>query len=364
MGMVTPAGSGTEPLWTLVREQKSYFDKGLGFLSQNRVETLAESISLQSIEAAMKQAGWTSLRPDDGVILATTTGEALTWEKGMVSFIRREISGDKFFPDFQLLPLGSLLTSLSQKIGFQGRTQLLTTACAAGVHAVATASHWIRTGRVKRCLVGGVEALCSLTVQGFKSLQLLSEQPCRPFDTGRTGINLSEGAAFLCLESDPRHTPLAEIRGGGFSLDAYHMTSPDPEGKGSQRALRQALAQAGISAREVDWVHAHGTGSLHNDIAESIAIATIFREAGLNTPPVTSTKGTHGHFLGATGVIETALVVESLLRQEILPTTNFQSAGDKIEIPVVRNAKKTELRHVLKNVLGFSGSNGALVVSK
>lgn len=362
MGTLTPAGIGTGVLWEMARDQRSFLEKGMGHLTPPTKGHLAESICLSTIRAALEQAGWERLNASDGLILATTTGEAPYWEQGMISFIKHEINGAAFFPRFRLLPLGALLTGLSRELGFEGRSQLVTTACAAGIHAVALATLWVRSGLVKRCLVGGVEALCTLTTMGFKSLQLLSDQPCRPFDKNRQGINLSEGASFLCVESDPQRAPLAELLGGGYSLDAHHMTAPHPEGQGSLQALRQALQQSGVVPAEIDWIHAHGTGSLHNDLAESKAIESLFN--GAPVPPVSSTKGTHGHFLGATGVIETALVIESLRRQQCLPTTGLETQDPAITLPVLRSAEKRRLNFALKNVLGFGGTNGALVVGR
>jgi 3-oxoacyl-(acyl-carrier-protein) synthase len=365
IGLLSPAGTGTHALWELTKVKGTYIKEGLGRLDLNlkENESLAEHIALAAATDAMKQAGWYSLKSADGFILATTTGRAIEWENGLMRFIKKEVSADSFRPHFSLIPLGDILEAIAGHLNFNGRSQLVTTACAAGLHAITLATLWIRSGLTDRCLVGGVEVLCALTQKGFSSLQLLSSKQCKPFDVNRSGLNLAEGGAFLCLESNPSGDEkiLAEIEGTGASMDAYHMTAPEPEGRGSWMALTAALKQANLHPSEVDWVHAHGTGSAHNDLAESRAIKKIFDDIPI--PPVSSTKGTHGHFLGATGIIEAALIIESIQRQEILPTTAFTDRDPVIDLPVVQTSiPNRRLKHVLKNTLGFGGTNGAVVL--
>jgi 3-oxoacyl-(acyl-carrier-protein) synthase len=366
MGMVTPAGRGVVPLWEMCREQTTFIDEGLGRcldIKASPDSSIAEQMALLSIYDAMENAGWSELNVRDGFVLATTTGLACQWERGLIQFIQKQLSEDAFSRHFALVPLGNILQILEKKLNFPGRTQLVTTACAAGIHAISVACLWLRSGLVDRCLVGGVEALCELTCEGFRSLQLLSKSRCRPFDAHRTGINLAEGGAFLCLETEPSRAPLAIIEGTGSSLDAYHMTSPEPQGKGCLRAIGAALENADLHPDQIDWIHAHGTGSLHNDRAEAAAIESLFSTT-LTIPPVTSTKATHGHFLAATGIVEVALIVESLQRQQLLPTANYESCDPNFALPILTSAPHRKLQKVLKNTLGFGGSNGALVVSK
>ncbi len=357
--MLTGAGEGSAALWESVVEKRQLTTNGFGELGET-----AEAIALNCADQAMKMAGWARLNSDDGFILATTTAQAPLWENDLVTVLRRgpEREGEPLPPSLNKLPLGDFTATLARHWAFTGRTQLVTSACAASIHALGLASSWLRSGKVKRCLVGGTEVLCTLIRSGFESLQLISKSPCKPFDSNRTGINLSEGGAFLCLESAPNAKPIGQILGHGSSLDAYHPTSPHPQGQGSVRAIQRALEMAALSPSQIDWVHAHGTGSLHNDQAEALAIQSVF--SGVAIPPVTSTKGTHGHFLGATGIIEVALVVESLRRQVALPTTGFVSVDPKVVLPVLAWPQSQKIDFVLKNVLGFGGTNGALVVAR
>lgn len=331
----------------------SYIENGFG-----RLDHPTDSLAIDCARDALALAGVCELGDRDGLILATTTGNAMEWEPGLIAFIE---GNQKTFPQFPLLPLGTLLEQLANSLNFRGHRQLVTSACAAGIHAITIAAEWVRSGRVDRCLVGGTERLCQLVREGFDSLKLLTRDRCRPFDLRRSGINLAEGAAFLLLDSKPNSRTLGRIGGSGASLDSHHMTAPHPEGEGSLSAMKEALEKSGLSPSDVDWIHAHGTGSRQNDQSESIAIGRLFD--GHPTPPVTSTKGAHGHFLAATGIVEVQLVLESIRRGRILGTTGFSDVDPELVLQVQRESKELSIRHVLKNILGFGGSNGALVVS-
>jgi 3-oxoacyl-(acyl-carrier-protein) synthase len=203
-------------------------------------------------------------------------------------------------------------------------------------------------------------------VEGFRSLQLLSNEACRPFDQNRSGINLSEGAGFLTLEAHDQNavypkTSRAFISGFGFSTDAYHMASPQPEGKGSLKAMSLALAAAELKPEAVSWVHAHGTGSKANDQAEGHAVKDLF--AGVKAPPVTSTKWIHGHALAASGTIETILCIEAMKKNLILKTDGLSEIDPEIRVNHPAEILRGPVQHVLKNTLGFGGNNAALVIS-
>ncbi|RYZ76672.1 MAG: beta-ketoacyl-[acyl-carrier-protein] synthase II, partial [Proteobacteria bacterium] len=220
---------------------------------------------------------------------------------------------------------------------------------------------------VKRCLVGGVEVLSPLTVEGFKSLQLLSTTAAHPFDEARKGINLSEGAGFLILEAEEsKQSPsLAQIAGFGLTTDAFHMTGPHPEGEGCFNAMAQAVSKAGLKPSDISWVHAHGTGSDLNDLSEGRAIAKYFGiSPQLSSPQVSSTKFSHGHALGASGALETILCIESLRRQTILKSGGLEKQDSRIPIEIVKESRSFPLKHILKNTLGFGGINAALVLSR
>lgn len=360
LGAVTCLGSSVDELWSRTRRDQSGIVAGLGrvvdpeFAGGNR----ALKFSLRAAREAMNQAGWSELGPSDGLIFATTTGFFLQWDRAFTSFVNKDLGLPEFREKFLNQPLAELNRQLSLELGQPGASTLVSSACSASTQAIGLGAMWIASGRVKRCLIAGVEVLCDLTCEGFRSLQLLSSGPATPFDRARSGINLSEGAAFLCLEGGTGG--LARVSGSGFSTDAYHMTGPHPEGEGSYRAMKRALMVAGVSPGDVDWVHAHGTGSQQNDMAEGLAVSRLFEE---HRPYVSSTKWLHGHALGASGALESVLLVRALSEGVILKTRGLVNPDEKIPVRHPEIDLNIRARHVVKNTLGFGGTNAAVVIS-
>ena len=323
-------------------------------------------IARHAIDAAMLEAGWPRLGKDDGLIIATTVGQIPLWEKDLTQYISRHIDEREFGRRIIHQSLGSIVEAVARSLNFDGKSLLVTSACSASTQAIGLAAHWIRQGRVKRCLVGGTEVLSRLTIEGFRSLQLLSPQTCRPFDQNRQGINLSEGAAFFCLEpgsQDLGDRAIADVTGVGFSTDAYHMAAPHPEGRGSYEAMRLAIDSAGLRPSDIDWVHAHGTGSKANDQSEGAAIHQLFGTDDREGPWVSSTKALHGHALGASGAIEVALCLQAMRKKTVLRTIGLTTPDPMIQVRHPHGNLACEIRHIVKNTLGFGGNNAALVLS-
>ena len=369
LGAVHAFGRGVDKLWNAALSGEAGCRYGFGripreLLAPSTGQTEALSFALLAAREAMELAGWRSetMRPERcGLILGTTTGQASAWESATISYLREGKDAELLADRFRANPLGLLAADLAAALSFLGPRQTIASACCASTEAIGIAAHWIATGKVDRCLVGGVELLCELTISGFRSLQLVSDAPCRPFDAARAGINLSEAAAFLCLEKSGAERALAEIRGFGIAGDAHaHMTAPHPEGDGLARAITGALRMAGLEASEIGWIHGHGTGSRHNDIAESKAVQKIFYPS---LPPVTSTKAVHGHALGAAGALESVLVCRALGEQLLLPSHGLENQDPEIGIPVQRKAERRPFRHALKNTLAFGGVNACLAFS-
>jgi 3-oxoacyl-[acyl-carrier-protein] synthase-1 len=367
LGAYTCAGRSASELWDHAFRGESGIQDGVGRIADaikgEEAQGVARTTFFAALAAreAMRNAGWDRLLPDDGLIFATTTGRIPAWESPLVDHLRGRLSPAEFSEVFRSQPLGSALEALKIEIGFQGRTLLVSSACSAATQALAFGAMWIRQKRVKRVLVVGAEVLCNLTLAGFNSLQLLAKDGARPFDRDRAGINLSEGAGALCLE-ESSDLALATLSGYGLSTDGYHMTSPHPEGRGSYRAMRRALETAAVRPDEISWVHAHGTGSKANDSAEGAALAHLFSEVA-SAPYVTSTKRIHGHALGASGAIEAVLCVEAIRHGILLPTAGLVNADGGIKVRHVSAPTKAPIRHVLKNTLGFGGTNASLVFS-
>lgn len=379
-GLVSCVGITPSKLWESALSDKSGIQNGLGRVTEDSLSKIQSLTShlwsgappnkallmpTYALDQALKASdGPDHLCADDGLIIATTTGQITVWDQALIRYLRKEIPGAEFEKAFEQQPLGSLLDGLARLFAFSGSSLLVTSACSAATQAIALGCQWVRMGKVKRCFVGGTEILCDLTIEGFKCLQLLSEQPASPFDAGRSGINLSEGAGFLCLSASPGERPLARLLGSGMSSDGYHMTAPHPDGLGSLRAMRAALEMANLTPGEISWVHAHGTGSKHNDAAESKAIEQLFGES---MPWVSSTKWVHGHALGASGAIESILCIQALNESTILRTGGLVNPDSDIKLrhPMRHlQAKRGELEHILKNTLGFGGVNASLVISK
>jgi 3-oxoacyl-(acyl-carrier-protein) synthase len=327
-------------------------------------------MTYSALSQAMQQAGWEGLTSDDGIILSSTTGLIELWEDNLIEYYKQEQSAEQFATTLKYEPLGVLLDSLCEALGFIGPRTLVSTACAASTQAIMMASQWIASGKVKRCIVGGAEVLSSLTVEGFKSLKLISETAAKPFDINRSGINLSEGAAFFCLESSDQspNAAIAKVVGCGTFCDAYHMTAPHPEGKGCYNSMKLALKQGNVSPDNVELIHTHGTGSGHNDISESTAISHIFRDCK-SKPVVFSTKSVHGHALAASGIIESIISVMALNENRLIKTRGLDSVDPAIDstLKFIKNSdeiKDVNISHVLKTTIGFGGTNAAILFGK
>jgi 3-oxoacyl-[acyl-carrier-protein] synthase II len=252
-----------------------------------------------------------------------------------------------------------------EAFGISSPCQVIANACASGTNAIGHAFECVRSGRYERVLTGGYDALSELVFVGFDSLQASTPEKCRPFDRGRTGMVLGEGAAILALENlDAARARgarvLAEVIGYGMSNDNFHLTQPDPSGIGPRRAMERALESAQISADAIDYINAHGTATLFNDAAEGKAISELFGRV-----PVSSTKGMMGHSLGAAGAIEVIVCLLALQHQFLPGNINFRAPDENIDLNVVANkARPAALRTVLSNSFGFGGTNASIAIGK
>lgn len=260
------------------------------------------------------------------------------------------------------LPLWEVPNVLAARFGAQGPAMAVATACTSGSQAIAVGADLIRAGICDAVLAGGVDCLARVTYHGFASLGLLDTVRCRPFDPGRAGLNLGEGAAFVLLaRAGTAGPPLAWLDGWASTSDAHHATAPRPDGSGLAAAIHEALGRAGADPRSVDWVHAHGTATRNNDDVEAEAIASIF---GAGRVPVSSTKHVFGHTLGAAGAIS-AVVATLAIRESFRPGNSAVSGpgpGSAIAL-VPPDGVRAPVRRVVVNSLGFGGTNCALVLS-
>jgi 3-oxoacyl-[acyl-carrier-protein] synthase-1 len=224
----------------------------------------------------------------------------------------------------------------------------------------------IKAGKLDRVIVGGADCLSKFTINGFKTLMILSETNCKPFDENRTGLNLGEAAAYLVLESDEivkneNKKILGYVSGYANANDAFHQTASSEDGEGATLAMKKALEVAGLSSEEIDYINAHGTATENNDASESQAILRVF---GNNLPKISSTKAYTGHTLAAAAAIEAVYSVLALQNNLVFPNLNFKSPIQETNIIPETEVLKKEINHVLSNSFGFGGNCSTLIFSK
>jgi 3-oxoacyl-[acyl-carrier-protein] synthase II len=257
---------------------------------------------------------------------------------------------------------------IASRFGLEGFRSCVVAACASSTIAIGQATDAVRSGRVDAALAGGTDALARLTFSGFNALRLMDPEPCRPFDRGRAGMNIGEGAGILVLEEMDRAKARAariygELAGYGFACEAYHPTAPEPQGQPVRSVMLAALADARLNPDVVDHVNAHGTATAQNDRAEARAFRTVFGERAAHVP-VTSLKSMLGHCLGAAGALEAAALALTVSRGAIPPTINHAETDPECEIDVVANrAREQRVRCGVSTSLGFGGNDAALVIT-
>lgn len=253
-------------------------------------------------------------------------------------------------------------------LGAGGPITIVSNACASGANAIGHAWELIRCGQADRVLAGGYDALSEMVFSGFDALQALSTTVCRPFDARRDGLSLGEGAAVVALEtleSARRRdaTILGELAGYGTSIDQHHLTQPHPHGDTTLTVMKQACAAAGVTPEDIDYLNAHGTGTVLNDSSEALAINEwAGRRAA--TLPVSSTKANIGHLLGAAGAVEGVICLMTLREQWLPPETLFETPDPACKFPIVQQPRDAQVNAVLSNSFGFGGVNASLILRR
>ena len=256
---------------------------------------------------------------------------------------------------------GDHILALAKKFGVRGFTTCINTACSSSANAIMLGARLIKSGRAKRVIVGGTDSLAKYTVNGFNSLMILSQSPCRPFDEKRDGLNLGEGAGYLILEAESvceNKKKLAELIGYGNSNDAHHPSATSAEANGPQLAMKRALETAGINPAEIDYINAHGTGTVNNDETELFAFNQIFE----TIPPYNSTKSYTGHTLAASGSIEAILSLMSMQEGEVYPSLNCENPIGEAPIQIIK--KLDTVKNIMSNSFGFGGNCTSLILKK
>jgi 3-oxoacyl-[acyl-carrier-protein] synthase II len=329
-------------------------------------------------EKAVAQAGlmrnesWTKRA---GAFIGTGIGGIRTIEKNHKTLLQSK--SRRISPYFAPMIIANMASAVvSMEMGLQGPCFAPVSACATGNNAIGEAFWAIQSGRVDTMLAGGAEAsITPLTIAGFCSLGAMSTrndtptEACSPFDKSRDGFVIGEGAGIIVLESmetalERGANVLAEISGYGNTSDAYHFTSPHPEGKGAYRAMVEAVEMAGWRKEEIDYINAHGTGTPLGDKVEAMAIDKLLKHSS-EKALISSTKSATGHLFGAAGGIEAIAVIQSMNKGVVPPTLNLHASDPEFDldfVPLV--AREKRIRRALSNAFGFGGHNSVLAFSE
>lgn len=394
IGPVTPVGIGLEPFWEALVTGRSgiarieRFDPSelpvqiageiraftpTDWMTPKEVKRADRAVHLAVAAAklAWKDAGEPSVdHARTGVMFSTGIGGLSSLLAQHKVFLDRGADRVSPFMVPMLMP-NAAAGQVAMAFGFTGPNECITTACAAGAHAVGDAYRLIQGGFADVCIAGGTEAsVLGLTVAGFAQMQALTRNPdparaSRPFDRDRDGFVLSEGAGALILEDAERAVArgariYAEVAGYGASADAYHITAPEPEGLGAIQALQACLEDAGEPPEAVGYVNAHGTSTSLNDASETRALKKALGDHAYRVP-VSSTKSMTGHMLGAAGAVEGAVAALVIARGVIPPTINYENPDEDCDLDYVPNqAREADVRFALSNAFGFGGHNAVL----
>jgi 3-oxoacyl-[acyl-carrier-protein] synthase II len=384
LGVVSALGLDTASTWQALRAGKSsrtpvtrFPTEGLRCHHAAQVElpeatraerrlSRASRLAIHAAREALAQAGleWVSNLP---LCLSTTGGAMELGEEFLRDVLARNPRRHldlvaRYQPQQQAL-------DLQRALGLDGGFIVLGNACASGANAVGHAADMIRAGQAGCVLAGGYEALTDLIFAGFDCLQLLSPTECRPFDRGRDGLLLGEGAAFFVLESEEharsRHAVLlGHLLGYGHAIDTHRLTQPEPSGRALTAAMRAALADADLRPTDLAYVNAHGTGTMINDEAEAAAFVSLFGE-GLPGLALSSSKAAFGHTLGAAGCLEAAMTVCAARDAFAPPTVHLHDPMPGVAAALARaDCAISSGAPVLSVNLGFGGSNAALIFSR
>ena len=376
VGAASCAGESASALWSAIltnlappsRRVPEFDVSHLGNPKELRRLDPFALLGLAAADEAWRQSGLPNRYPLGAAVIATGIGGLQTLTDQLEVLNTKGANRVSPFMIPMMMP-NAAAAAVSMRFGLTGPCETITTACAAGTHAIGYAARLVASGRVDVAVAGGAEAVMTpIAEAGFANMTALSSSGVsRPFDSLRDGFVMGEGAGVLVLEEFEHAVArgaliLAEISGAASTADAHHLTAPDPEASGAVACIRAALFDAQLADSEIDHINAHGTSTPLNDAAEGLAIKSVFGE---RRPPVTSVKGYTGHALAAAGALEAVVSVLSLQHQMIPPTVGTTTIDPNIDVDVVIGAARSaSMKHVLSNSFGFGGHNGCLILSR
>ena len=400
LGAITPIGNNVEEFWNGIKEGKCGIDEITRFDASNYKVKLAAEVKEYNAEdyfdrrnakrldrfsqfaiIAAREA-WNDSKLDRekenmervGVILGSGIGGLETMEKEMASL--HEKGPDRVSPMFIPMNISNMAAgNVAIELGTKGESISMVTACASGTHCIGESFRMIKNGYQDIVLAGGTEApITPIGVAGFTNIKALSQATDKnrasiPFDKERSGFVMGEGAGIVVLEelehARARGAKIyAEIVGYGATSDAYHITSPAPEGEGGARAMKIAMQEAGAKPEDITYINAHGTSTHLNDSCETMAIKSALGEAS-NKVMVSSTKGHTGHLLGAAGGVETVVCAKAVEEKFVPATINYKVQDEECDLDIVPNeGRKVDIKYVMSNSLGFGGHNASILLKK
>ncbi|RYE24349.1 MAG: beta-ketoacyl synthase [Sphingobacteriales bacterium] len=325
-------GSRLDPAhWQVVRAQGN----------TSRPLSPFEEMCLYSAKKARSEYPY-DIDPKETLFILSTTKGNIEWLGQM--------------PDSRLL-LSTSAQLIAQELGIPHEAVVVSQACVSGVVGLTYGLRMLQSGRYKHAIVTGADRMTKFVLSGFQSFQAVADEPCRPFDAKRKGINLGEAAATIILSVDDK-LPMAQLLSGATSNDANHISGPSRTGEELAMAIQRAMKEANVAPPQVDMVSAHGTATLYNDEMEAKA----FGICGLDKVPVHSFKGYVGHTLGAAGVLESSMAIAAMRHQQLIPSAGYETSGVSVPLNVtMQMAAHTPINHVLKTASGFGGVNAAAV---
>jgi 3-oxoacyl-[acyl-carrier-protein] synthase II len=401
MGAVTPLGSTVESFWDGIRNGKCGIDFITKFdASEFKVKVAGEVkgfdpelymtkkevkrndlFAVYALAAAVQAYEDSGLDMEQenadrvGVIVGSGVGGLMTMEEQVTRM--NEKGPNRVSPMFIPMTIGNMAAgNIAIRYGAKGICENVVTACATGTNSIGDAYRQIQEGRQDVIFAGGAEgSICKIGIAGFTNLTALSQNPdpkdaCKPFDKNRDGFVMADGAGILILEEMDHALArgasiYGEIVGYGTNGDAYHITSPLPDGSGAAKAMQLAMEDAGITPSQVSYINAHGTGTHANEVGETAAIKLAMGEEA-HRIPVSSTKSMTGHLLGAAGAVEAIVCIKALEEGFLPPTINYKTPDPECDLDVIPNVGRAaeNAEYALSNSLGFGGHNAVLCFKK
>lgn len=400
MGAITPIGNNVEEMWKGIEEKKCGIDGITAFNTETFKTTLAaevknysptEYFDLKQTKRLDRYTQFALIAAREAFKDSGITEENTNFEKigiyissgiGGLKTIQEQCEINKIKGNSRISPLfipmcisNMAAGNVSIDLGLKGESISIVTACASSTHAIGEAYRAIKHGYEEAVMAGGSEAsICEVGIGGFENMKALSTVKDKtrasiPFDKERSGFVMGEGAGMLVMEeyehAKKRGAKIyAEVIGYGASTDAYHITSPAPDGNGGARAMLRAIEDAKIKPEDIEYINAHGTSTHFNDLTETMAIKSVWKE-NYHKVKVSSTKGNTGHLLGAAGALEAVITVKAMQENKLPPTINYKVKDEECDLNLVTNeVEESKIKIAMSNSLGFGGHNASVILKK